>query len=169
MLPSTGANTQFVQACTRKVQGLHRNSEGQWLPVSAHAAFRDVRSEIEVQIRTAEMHRVAETGIASHWRYKSKSDDVPTGISAHRWLVDLIETQKGAGNPSEFLEHLKTDLFPDEIYVFTPKGDIKKLPKGASALDFAYAVHSDVGNHCIGARSTTNPYPYIMFSETVIT
>ena len=121
--------------------------------------FGTFGQSIEVQIRTAEMHRVAETGVASHWRYKSKSDDAPPQNSSHRWLVDLIETQQGAGNPSEFLEHLKTDLFPDEIYVFTPKGDIKKLPKGASALDFAYAVHSDVGNHCIGARINNEPIP----------
>src|SRR5690606_24062646 len=69
-----------------------------------------------------------------------------------RWLLELLEMQPQGATPSEFLEHLKTDLFPDQVYVFTPKGDIKKLPSGATALDFAYAVHSDVGNHCVAAR-----------------
>jgi guanosine-3',5'-bis(diphosphate) 3'-pyrophosphohydrolase len=90
--------------------------------------------------------------VASHWRYKTdKTGEAPQQL-ARRWLVDLLETQQQAGNPTEFLEHLKTDLFPDEVYVFTPKGDIKKLPKGATALDFAFAVHSDIGKQCVAAR-----------------
>jgi RelA/SpoT family (p)ppGpp synthetase len=114
--------------------------------------FGTFGQSIEVQIRTVDMHRVAETGVASHWRYKSpKSDQVPQQL-AKAWLSDLLDGQVRSSNPTEFLEHLKTDLFPDEVYVFTPKGDIKKLPKGATALDFAYAVHSDIGNHCVGAR-----------------
>jgi RelA/SpoT family (p)ppGpp synthetase len=121
--------------------------------------FGTFGQSIEVQIRTTDMHRVAESGVASHWRYKSHGGEAPPQIVAHSWLVDLIETQQESGNPSEFLEHLKTDLFPDEIYVFTPKGDIKKLPKGASALDFAYAVHSDIGNHCIGAKISNEAIP----------
>ncbi len=108
---------------------------------------------LEVQIRTEEMNRIAEAGIAAHWVYKS--DDI-TGkqsqAQARQWLLDLLDTQKQVANPSEFLEHLKVDLFPDEVYVFTPKGDIKKFPRGATALDFAYAIHSDVGNRCVGAR-----------------
>ncbi|HJL66626.1 MAG TPA: RelA/SpoT family protein, partial [Arenicellales bacterium] len=108
---------------------------------------------LEVQIRTEEMNRIAEAGIAAHWVYKS--DDI-TGkqsqAQARQWLLDLLDTQKQVANPSEFLEHLKVDLFPDKIYVFTPKGDIKKFPQGATALDFAYAIHSDVGNRCVGAR-----------------
>ncbi len=108
---------------------------------------------LEVQIRTEDMHRVAEAGVAAHWLYKSaeqSTDQVQQ--RALRWLQDLLETQQQAGNPNEFLEHLKVDLFPDEVYVFTPKGDIRKLPRGASVVDFAYDVHSDIGNHCVGAR-----------------
>ena len=108
---------------------------------------------LEVQIRTIDMNRIAEAGIASHWIYKSESR---TGVKARelarQWLLDLLDTQKQSGNPSEFLEHLKIDLFPDEVYVFTHQGDIKKLPRGATALDFAYAVHTDVGNQCAGVR-----------------
>ena len=108
---------------------------------------------LEIQIRTRDMHRIAQAGVASHWLYKS--EDAKTNAPqqlARQWLVDLLETQQQSGDPGEFLEHLKIDLFPDEVYVFTPKGDIKKLPQGATALDFAYAVHSDVGNRCVGAR-----------------
>ncbi|MFT5113100.1 MAG: guanosine-3',5'-bis(diphosphate) 3'-pyrophosphohydrolase [Parasphingorhabdus sp.] len=108
---------------------------------------------IEVQVRTQEMHRVGETGVASHWRYKThtSSGKAPQQL-AQRWLTELLDMQPQGGAPTEFLEHLKTDLFPDQVYVFTPKGDIKKLPKGSTALDFAYAVHSDVGNHCVAAK-----------------
>ncbi len=108
---------------------------------------------MEVQIRSREMHRVAETGVASHWRYKTHDGDrdAPQQL-ARRWLLELLEMQPKGASPSEFLEHLKTDLFPDQVYVFTPKGDIKKLPSGATALDFAYAVHSDVGNRCVAAK-----------------
>ncbi len=108
---------------------------------------------LEIQIRTEGMNRIAEAGVAAHWVYKSGPD---TGVKprqlARQWLLDLLDTQKQTGNPSEFLEHLKIDLFPDEVYVFTPKGDIKKMPRGSTALDFAYAVHSDIGNRCAGAR-----------------
>jgi GTP diphosphokinase / guanosine-3',5'-bis(diphosphate) 3'-diphosphatase len=108
---------------------------------------------MEVQIRSHDMHRVAENGVASHWRYKTHEGDRDTPQQlARRWLVDLLDMQPKGGSASEFLEHLKTDLFPDQVYVFTPKGDIKKLPSGATALDFAYAVHSDVGNHCVAAK-----------------
>ena len=114
--------------------------------------FGTFGQSIEVQIRTTEMHRTAETGVASHWRYKTGESKSGAPVPAHHWLMDLLDTQEQAGNPAEFLEHLKIDLYPDEVYVFTPHGDIKKLPKGSSALDFAYAVHSDIGNHCIGAK-----------------
>ena len=108
---------------------------------------------VEAQIRSRHMHRIAETGIASHWRYKTRETDAETPQRLTRqWLVELLETEPQGSTPSEFLEHLKIDLFPDEVYVFTPKGDILKLPKGATALDYAYAVHSDIGNHCVGAR-----------------
>jgi len=114
--------------------------------------FGTFGQSIEVQIRTVDMHRVAETGVAAHWRYKSSTAGQSPQQLTQTWLNDLLDGQAHSSNPTEFLEHLKTDLFPDEVYVFTPKGDIKKLPKGATALDFAYAVHSDIGNHCVGAR-----------------
>ncbi|MDH3375479.1 MAG: bifunctional (p)ppGpp synthetase/guanosine-3',5'-bis(diphosphate) 3'-pyrophosphohydrolase [Gammaproteobacteria bacterium] len=115
---------------------------------------------LELQIRTRAMHRIAEAGVASHWLYKS--DDVKTNKPqelARTWLLELLDTQQQAGNPGEFLEHLKIDLFPDEVYVFTPKGDIKKLPLGATTLDFAFAVHTDVGTRCVGARVNHQPVP----------
>jgi len=109
---------------------------------------------IEVQIRTVEMNRVAEAGIAAHWLYKMEDNEhnLFTNNAATGWLNNLLELQKGAGNSEEFLEHVKIDLFPDEVYVFTPRGKIMELPKGATVIDFAYAVHSDVGNHCVAAR-----------------
>jgi len=108
---------------------------------------------IEVQIRTEAMHRVAEAGVAAHWLYKTTdTSDRHAHQRALQWLQDLLELQQKAGNPGEFLEHLKVDLFPDEVYVFTPNGDIKKLPRGSTVIDFAYDVHTDVGNHCLGAR-----------------
>ncbi|MCW8917283.1 MAG: bifunctional GTP diphosphokinase/guanosine-3',5'-bis pyrophosphate 3'-pyrophosphohydrolase [Gammaproteobacteria bacterium] len=108
---------------------------------------------IEVQIRTLDMDKVAESGIASHWLYKS--GDVSGGISherAREWLRGLLEMQQNAGDSQEFLENVKVDLFPDEVYVFTPRGEIMELPRGATAVDFAYAVHSDVGNSCVAAK-----------------
>ena len=108
---------------------------------------------IEIQIRTEEMESMANNGIAAHWLYKS-SDDKPnqSHIRARQWVQDLLEMQKQAGNSLEFIEHVKTDLFPDEIYVFTPKGQIMELPAGSTAVDFAYAVHTDVGNACVACR-----------------
>ncbi len=108
---------------------------------------------IEIQIRTEDMHRVAEQGVAAHWLYKTGDK---RGASAHararEWLRDLLEMQKSAGDSLEFLENVKIDLFPDEVYVFTPAGDIMELPRGATAVDFAYAVHTDVGNTCVACR-----------------
>jgi GTP pyrophosphokinase len=107
---------------------------------------------IEIQIRTLEMHRVAEEGIAAHWQYKDSGNGALTPDAAADWLRNLLEVQKDSGNSMEFLEHVKVDLFPDEVYVFTPRGQIFVLPKGATVIDFAYAVHSDVGNQCVAAR-----------------
>lgn len=108
---------------------------------------------IEVQIRTEDMERVAEAGIAAHWLYKSGGDGASSAHArAREWLRELLEMQKHAGNSLEFLENVKIDLFPDEVYVFTPKGEIMELPRGATAVDFAYAVHTDVGNTCIAAK-----------------
>ena len=107
---------------------------------------------LEVQIRTREMDRVAESGVASHWQYKAdeKSDATPQR-RAREWLSNLAELQS-SGTPEEFLESVKVDLFPDKIYVFTPTGDIMPLPKGATTVDFAYAVHTDIGNRCVAAK-----------------
>jgi len=108
---------------------------------------------IEVQIRTYEMHIMAEAGVAAHWLYKSPGSQ---GNSAHKrareWLQKLLDMQRRAGNSVEFLESVKMDLFPDEVYVFTPRGEIIELPRGATAVDFAYAIHSDVGNTCVGVK-----------------
>ena len=106
---------------------------------------------IEIQVRTREMHRVAEEGIAAHWQYKDTGGAL-TPDAAADWLRNLLEVQKDSGNSLEFLEHVKVDLFPDEVYVFTPRGQIFVLPKGATVIDFAYAIHSDVGNQCVAAR-----------------
>jgi len=109
---------------------------------------------IEVQIRTEDMHIMAEVGVAAHWRYKSGGDGQGNYAQqrAREWLRRLLDMQRRAGNPVEFLESVKVDLFPDEIYVFTPRGEIIELPRGATAVDFAYAIHSDVGNTCVGAK-----------------
>jgi GTP diphosphokinase / guanosine-3',5'-bis(diphosphate) 3'-diphosphatase len=108
---------------------------------------------IEIQIRTEEMEAMANNGIAAHWLYKS-SDDLPTNahLRAREWVNGLLEMQKHAGNSLEFIENVKIDLFPDEIYVFTPKGAIFELPAGSTAVDFAYAIHTDVGNSCVACR-----------------
>ncbi|HWA39426.1 MAG TPA: TGS domain-containing protein, partial [Burkholderiales bacterium] len=108
---------------------------------------------VEVQIRTEQMHRLAESGVASHWIYKDDSEKLSDlQKQTHRWLQSLLEIQHQSGDPHEFLEHVKVDLFPDEVYVFTPKGKILSLPRGATAVDFAYAVHTDIGNRCVAAK-----------------
>jgi len=109
---------------------------------------------IEIQIRTHEMEEMANNGIAAHWLYKSEEDEVPKGTHARarQWVKGVLELQQRAGNSLEFIESVKIDLFPDEVYVFTPKGRIMEMPKGSTAVDFAYAVHTDVGNSCIACR-----------------
>jgi GTP diphosphokinase / guanosine-3',5'-bis(diphosphate) 3'-diphosphatase len=115
---------------------------------------------VEVQIRTEPMHRLAETGVASHWMYKDDSDRLSElQKQTHRWLQSLLEIQHQSGDPHEFLEHVKVDLFPDEVYVFTPKGRILSLPRGATAVDFAYAVHTDIGNRCVAAKVNSELVP----------
>lgn len=108
---------------------------------------------IEIQIRTHEMHRLAESGIAAHWLYKSNDSNRESSQAlANEWLRDLLEMQKTAGDSLEFIDNLKIDLFPQEVFVFTPQGNIIKLPRGATIVDFAYAVHTDIGDACISAR-----------------
>jgi len=107
---------------------------------------------LELQIRTEQMDEVAESGIAANWVYKAAEKQTNSSEErARKWLADLMELQ-GSGNPEEFLETVKIDLFPDKVYVFTPKGDILRLPRGATAVDFAYAVHTGVGNRCVAAK-----------------
>ncbi|EGV18198.1 RelA/SpoT family protein [Thiocapsa marina] len=108
---------------------------------------------IEIQIRTEDMQRMAESGIAAHWLYKSGEQSTANATTlASEWLQNLLVMQRAAGNSVEFLDHVKIDLFPDEVYVFTPKGRILTLKRGATVIDFAYAIHSDVGNTCVAAR-----------------
>ncbi len=107
---------------------------------------------IEVQIRTEDMDRVAESGIAAHWKYKEgDNEDSAQQERARKWLSNLVEMQEG-GNSEEFIESVKVDLFPDKVYVFTPRGEILRLPRGATVVDFAYAVHTDIGNRCVAAK-----------------
>jgi len=115
---------------------------------------------VEVQIRTEDMDQMAEMGVAAHWAYKQAGESGTTAqIRAQRWLQSLLELQQSAGSSFEFIESVKSDLFPDEIYVFTPEGRIVELPTGATPVDFAYAVHTDIGHACVGARVDRQPYP----------
>ncbi len=116
--------------------------------------FGPFGTPLEAQIRTQDMHRIAEAGVAAHWLYKAggELDIAEAQQQTHRWLQSLLEIQSESRDSKEFLEHIKGDLFPEEIYVFTPKGKIMALPRGATAVDFAYAVHTDIGHHCTSAR-----------------
>src|SRR5699024_976592 len=109
--------------------------------------------KFEVQIRTREMHHLAESGIAAHWQYKlgEETNKVPQ-TQAREWLSELMEIERQTGNSMEIFENLKVDLYPDEVYRFTPKGEIRRLPRGSTAVDFAYSVHTDLGNQCVAAR-----------------
>lgn len=115
---------------------------------------------VEVQIRTEDMDQMAEMGVAAHWAYKEHGATGTTAqIRAQRWMQSLLELQQSAGSSFEFIESVKSDLFPDEIYVFTPEGRIVELAAGATSVDFAYAVHTDIGHACVGARVDRHPYP----------
>ncbi|AOT06975.1 bifunctional GTP diphosphokinase/guanosine-3',5'-bis pyrophosphate 3'-pyrophosphohydrolase [Pseudoalteromonas luteoviolacea] len=116
---------------------------------------------VEIQIRTHDMDHMADKGVAAHWMYKKSGDGAGHTAQqrARQWMQSLLELQQSAGSSFEFVENVKTELFPEEIYVFTPDGRIVELPMGATAVDFAYAVHTDVGNTCVGARVNRKPYP----------
>lgn len=114
---------------------------------------------VEIQIRTIDMHYVAESGVASHWLYKDVQTLSELQRTTHEWLQSLIELQSASKDSTEFLEHVKIDLFPDEVYVFTPKGRIMSLPRGATPVDFAYAVHTDIGNRCVACRINHESMP----------
>ena len=132
--------------------------------------FGPVNERMEVQIRTWEMDRVAKSGIAAHWTYKEgqRFDDRVGRMYA--WIQDLLENQENIKDPGEFLENVRIDLFPDEVYVFTPGGDIKTLPKGATPIDFAYLIHTEVGHQCVGAKVNGRmvPLPYELQTGDVI-
>ena len=125
---------------------------------------------VEIQIRTHEMHRVSEEGIAAHWRYKEGKDIQFNEIQRFAWLRQLLEWEQNLEDPQEFLHSIKEDLFPDEIYGFTPKGDLWNFPKGATVIDFAYRIHTDIGHHCTGARVNGQlvPLRYIMRSGDTV-
>ncbi|MBK9246271.1 MAG: bifunctional (p)ppGpp synthetase/guanosine-3',5'-bis(diphosphate) 3'-pyrophosphohydrolase [Burkholderiales bacterium] len=115
---------------------------------------------VEFQIRTQEMHRVAESGVAAHWLYKTDDTSLTELQSrTHQWLQSLLEIQQQTGDSVEMMENIKVDLFPDKVYVFTPKGKIVSLPRGATPVDFAYSIHTDVGNRCVAARINSEIQP----------
>ena len=122
--------------------------------------FGPYATPLEVQIRTQDMHKIAEAGVASHWLYKTGEESANVAQQkTHQWLQSLLEIQSESGDAIEFLEHIKVDLFPDEVYVFTPKGTIMALPRGATAVDFAYNVHTDIGNRCIAVKINSELEP----------
>jgi GTP pyrophosphokinase len=124
------------------------------------ALFGPFGTPIEVQIRTHEMNKLAESGVASHWLYKSSDTQInELHQKTHQWLQSLLESLSQSGDSVEFLEHLKVDLFPDEVYVFSPKGKIFAMPRGASTVDFAYAVHTDIGNRCVASKVNSELVP----------
>lgn len=163
-----------VDSCYRvlgAMHGLYKPIEGRFKDYiaiprsngyqSLHTALMGPHAiPVEIQIRTRGMDKMADKGVAAHWLYKDSSDsnDTTAQVRARKWMQSLIELQQSASSSFEFIENVKTDLFPDEIYVFTPKGNIIELPLGATAVDFAYAVHSDIGNTCVGVKVERRPY-----------
>lgn len=135
---------------------------------SLHTSLKGLHGiPLEVQIRTEEMDHLADKGVAAHWLYKKSNDKNNTSqMRAQQWMQSLVELQQRASTSVEFIETVKSDLFPDEIYVFSPKGKIVELPTGSTPVDFAYAVHSDVGNTCVGARVDHKNYPLSKALET---
>lgn len=166
--------TEDIDSCYRVMGALHRT----YKPVpqkfkdfigipkvngyqSLHTTlFGPFGVPLEVQIRTQDMDNVAKNGVAAHWIYKSSGREVNEAqLRAQEWVQRLLEMQRSTGSSLEFIENVKIDLFPDEVYVFTPKGHIMELPKGATSVDFAYTVHSDVGNHCVAAKVNRRMVP----------
>jgi GTP pyrophosphokinase len=121
--------------------------------------FGPFGERMEVQIRTWEMDRVAKSGIAAHWSYKEGKQADENLHRTYAWIQDLLENQENIRDPAEFLENVRIDLFPNEVYVFTPRGEIKTLPKGATPVDFAYMIHTEVGNQCVGAKVNDRMVP----------
>jgi guanosine-3',5'-bis(diphosphate) 3'-pyrophosphohydrolase len=143
------ANWKPVAARFKDYIALPKNNMYQSLHTTVIGPFGE---RVEVQIRTHEMHRVAEFGIAAHWKYKGGEAVGSTDAQRFSWLRQLLEWQQNVSDPQEFLGSVKEDLFSDEVFVFTPKGDVLNFPEGSSVIDFAYRIHSEVGQHCAGAR-----------------
>jgi len=133
--------------------GIPRNNLYQSLHTSV---MGDIGHPFEVQIRTAEMHKVAEEGIAAHWRYKEGRSALKEDPEAYAWLKRLVEWQQEVSDSREFLDELKINLYPNEVYAYTPKGKVLELPRGSCPIDFAYAIHSDIGHRCVGAKVNGN-------------
>ncbi|MDP1601915.1 MAG: bifunctional GTP diphosphokinase/guanosine-3',5'-bis pyrophosphate 3'-pyrophosphohydrolase [Legionella sp.] len=159
--------TEDIDSCYRVLGALHRTYKPvpqrfkDYIGIPKANGYQSLHTTLfgpfgvplEVQIRTREMDKVAENGVAAHWIYKSSGLEVNEAqLRAREWVQRLLEMQRSTGNSLEFIENVKIDLFPDEVYVFTPKGHIMELPKGATPVDFAYTVHSDVGNSCVAAK-----------------
>ena len=121
---------------------------------------------IEVQIQTRNMYSIASFGIAAHWQYKTKEDDISSGLRATKWLTGLVDLQKKTNNPSEFAQSIKTDLDSNEVFLFSPKGEIYALRKGSTPIDFAYEVHTDLGDNIIGCKVNRNEVPLNIELET---
>jgi guanosine-3',5'-bis(diphosphate) 3'-pyrophosphohydrolase len=159
--------TEDIDSCYRVLGALHRTYKPipqrfkDYIGIPKTNGYQSLHTTLfgpygvplEVQIRTRDMDKVAENGVAAHWIYKSSGMEVNEAqLRAREWVQRLLEMQNSTGNSLEFIENVKIDLFPDEVYVFTPKGHIMELPKGSTPVDFAYSVHSDVGNSCIAAK-----------------
>ncbi len=130
-----------------------------------------VGERMEIQIRTREMHQTAEDGIASHWRYKTGEESQPDeDVKRFKWFKHILEELKEVEDPRELMETVRTDLFPDEVYVFTPRGEVKEFPMGATPIDFAYSIHTDVGNQCVGAKVNGRmvPLKYVIKNGDVL-
>lgn len=169
--------TEDVDSCYRVLGALHRTYKPlpqrfkDYIGIPKANGYQSLHTilfgpfgvPLEVQIRTREMEKVAENGVAAHWIYKSSGLEVNEAqLRAREWVQRLLDMQSNTGNSLEFIENVKIDLFPDEIYVFTPKGHILELPKGATPVDFAYTVHSGVGNHCIAVKVNRRLVPLSM-------
>ena len=135
-----------------RIRRLHRHAQGKHVPVAAHGGRRAERPCLEIQIRTREMHHIAEYGVAAHWRYKEGGRADARVEAKVAWLRQLMEWRDQVADAEEFVESLKSDVFKEMIYVFTPAGDIIELPAGATPVDFAYRIHTEVGHQCVGAK-----------------
>ncbi len=118
------------------------------------------KQRVEIQIRTAEMHRIADYGVAAHWRYKTNGSGASTAqYDPYQWIRELVDMIEGGENPEEFIEYTKMALFYGEVFCFTPGGDLIALPRGATPIDFAYAVHTEIGDSCVGCRVNGRQMP----------